>query len=386
METFYQNTSNSTHNNGTISPKNYSEDLAKIEIILQAIILYMAIFGNAAVLVVFRVKSKRLSRMQWFIVHLCFADIFVAFFNVLPQLIWDITFRFQGNNFLCKLVKYFQLVAMYASSYVLVVTALDRYISICHPLTSHTWSKRRRANLMVFVAWLLALFFSIPQLFLFAYMETSPGSGEYDCWETMSDGDPWEIQAYLTWIFLSIYFIPFLILTFAYTRICYVVFSSVSSKEQVRVSFNTKSNGFNKRNDLLTNPRAHTRCASKSKKKTIYLTLTVVLCYLICWGPFFIAQMWAAYDPFAPFTSASFVIILLLASLNSCTNPWIYLAFSGMATCCKKRSPKSPYPQYSQAGTNQTFVEFDSCSTRGSKNYETKQMIPIPIPMSDKPS
>ena len=85
---------------------------------------------------------------------------------------------------------------------------------------------------------------------------------------------------------------------------------------------------------------------------------------------------------FWPFPGASFVIILLLASLNSSTNPWIYLAFSGM--CCNKRRPKPPYPQYSLAGTNQTFVESDSCSTRGSKNYETKQMVPIP--MSEKTS
>jgi hypothetical protein len=305
METSYHhNSSNSTLNNGT-SPSIYSRDLAKIEIIVQAIILYLAIFGNAAVLVVFRWKLKRLSRMQWFIVHLCIADIFVAFFNILPQLIWDITYRFQGNNVLCKLVKYFQMVAMYASSYVLVVTALDRYISICHPLTSHTWTKRR-ANFMVIVAWILSLFFSIPQLVLFVKMEVSPGSGEYDCWETMSEGETWEIPAYTTWIFLSIYVIPFLILTFAYSRICYVVFISVSSKEQVRVSFNTKTNVSSKKSDFLMNPRAHTRTASKSKKKTIYLTLTVVLCFLICWGPFFVAQMWAAYDPInAPFTSKS---------------------------------------------------------------------------------
>ena len=294
------NSTNFTNSNETNTAV-YSGEMAKIEIIVQAIILYFTIFGNAVVLIVFRWKLKRLSRMQWFIVHLCIADIFVGFFNILPQLIWDITYRFQGPNFLCKMVKYFQLVAMYASTYVLVVTALDRYISICHPLTSHTWTKRR-ANAMVLVAWVLSLVFSIPQLILFTLMETFPGSGEYDCWETMSNGEPWEIKAYATWIFLSIYFIPFLILSFAYSRICYVVFISVSSKEQVRVSFNTKASVCNKKGNLLTTPRAHTRCASKSKKKTIYLTMTVVLCFLVCWGPFFVAQMWAAYDPAAPFT------------------------------------------------------------------------------------
>ena len=40
---------------------------------------------------------------------------------------------------------------------------------------------------------------------------------------------------------------------------------------------------------------------SRAKMRTIKLTLTVVICYLACWSPFFIAQMWAVYDPTAPF-------------------------------------------------------------------------------------
>ena len=67
-----------------------------------------------------------MNRMNALIIHLGIADLFVAFLNILPQLIWDITFRFQGGDTLCRLVKYFQIVAMYASSYVLLTTALDR--------------------------------------------------------------------------------------------------------------------------------------------------------------------------------------------------------------------------------------------------------------------
>ena len=40
--------------------------------------------------------------MHILIAHLSLADLFVAFFEVLPQLIWDITFRFYGNDFTCK--------------------------------------------------------------------------------------------------------------------------------------------------------------------------------------------------------------------------------------------------------------------------------------------
>ena len=33
-----------------------------------------------------------------FIMHLSIADLLVAFFNVLPQMAWDITYRFQGTE------------------------------------------------------------------------------------------------------------------------------------------------------------------------------------------------------------------------------------------------------------------------------------------------
>lgn len=62
--------------------------------------------------------------------------------------------------------------------------------------------------------------------------------------------------------------------------------------------------------------------------KTVRMTLVIVLVYTICWSPFFIVQLWAAWDPNPPDQGVAFTILMLLASLNSCTNPWIYTAFS----------------------------------------------------------
>lgn len=42
---------------------------------------------------------------------------------------------------------------------------------------------------------------------------------------------------------------------------------------------------------------------SRAKIKTIKLTLTVVVCYMLCWTPFFVAQLWAAYDENVPYDS-----------------------------------------------------------------------------------
>jgi hypothetical protein len=217
--------SNST--NGT----QYGRDefLAKFELAVLGLMFLTAVIGNLAVIIILKCHRKKLTRMQWFIIHLCIADLSLAFFNQLPQFAWDLTYRFQGNNILCKFVKYVQLISMYSSSYVLITTALDRYFSICYPINSQTWTIKR-VHFMVSVAWLLSFVFSIPQLIFFSYMEISPGSNEFDCWETLSEGPISHLQAYITWIFVSIYAVPLLVLGFAYGRICYVVWVSMDNR------------------------------------------------------------------------------------------------------------------------------------------------------------
>lgn len=103
--------------------------------------------------------------MYFFILHLSVADLITAFLSVLPQLSWDITFRFQGGNFLCKVIKYGQTFGPYLSSYVLMATAVDRHQAICYPLTYCSWTSRR-SKLMVYAAWITSLGFCIPQVIL----------------------------------------------------------------------------------------------------------------------------------------------------------------------------------------------------------------------------
>ena len=289
-----------------------------MEQVVQGAIFVLAVAGNAIVVIGLFCRRKKLSRMNLLILHLCLADFFVAFFNVLPQLLWDITFTFQGGPALCKLVTYLQLVAMYASSYVLVTTAIDRYLVICHPLLTHAWSACRIHSL-VGVAWIMALAFSLPQMFIFSYIEISPGLR--DCRATFNPD--WTLQLYITWIAVSIYVLPSIFLVLTYGRICYAVWrSSVTPPSEGSKRLYLRCvNGNNspsltqpilKRNRKSRESKsmpARTRKMSRSKVKTVKLTLTVILCYLLCWSPFFISQLWAAWDVDAPFEGKRFLFI-----------------------------------------------------------------------------
>ena len=84
--------------------------------------------------------------------------------QVLPQLVWDITERFQGPDILCRSVKYLQIVGMFASSYMIVAMTVDRHHAICCPLQAYRGGAVSRWNTPVMVAWGLALVLSIPQV------------------------------------------------------------------------------------------------------------------------------------------------------------------------------------------------------------------------------
>lgn len=48
------------------------------------------------------------------------------------------------------------------------------------------------------------------------------------------------------------------------------------------------------------NPPTPPPSITKAMSKTVRMTLVIVLVYTICWSPFFIVQLWAAWDPDPP--------------------------------------------------------------------------------------
>lgn len=50
---------------------------------------------------------------------------------------------------------------------------------------------------------------------------------------------------------------------------------------------------------------------TKAMSKTVRMTLVIVLVYTICWSPFFIVQLWAAWDPNPPDQGQSHILHIL---------------------------------------------------------------------------
>ncbi|XP_027002080.1 oxytocin receptor [Tachysurus fulvidraco] len=307
--------------NQTVNPLKRNEEVAKVEVTVLALVLFFALAGNLCVLLAIHTAKHGQSRMYYFMKHLSIADLVVAIFQVLPQLIWDITFRFYGPDLLCRLVKYLQIVGMFASTYMLVLMSIDRCLAICQPLRS---LHKRKDRIYVVLSWVLSLLFSIPQVYIFSLREV--GSGVYDCWGDFVQ--PWGAKAYITWISLTVYIIPVAILSICYGLISFKIWQNFKLKtrrEQQVVTLSPTA----ARNGALLARVSSVRLISKAKITTVKMTFVIVLAYIVCWTPFFFVQMWSAWDPAAPREAMPFIISMLLASLNSCCNPWIYMCFAG---------------------------------------------------------
>lgn len=302
------------------------ENLATVEIIVQAIIFGVTIIGNSCVLLALKLRTGKLTRMLFFVLHLSLADLQVALLQTLPQLAWDITFRFQGSNFLCKLVKFLQVYAMYLSTYVLVMTAVDRHQAICKPLSSYSWTMKR-AHLMVGIAYLLSVVLSVPQLIIFS-MTTWEKPGNVfvtDCWVNFPQlRGP---KVYVTWYVFSIYVFPLAVISFCYGHICASIWRNIERKtSSIRVpvqretssgitsdfdSQDERHSSVQNQSSDASNPRTHsTKVITKAKLKTVKLTLVVVICYVLCWCPFFVSALYGVYHPKPKISNGNLTILV----------------------------------------------------------------------------
>ncbi|XP_014432563.2 vasopressin V1a receptor isoform X1 [Pelodiscus sinensis] len=376
-------------------PYGRDEELAKLEIAVLALTFAAALLGNGLVLLALRLTARKASRVHLFIRHLSLADLAVAFFQVLPQLCWDVTYRFHGPDGLCRVVKHLQVFGMFASAYLLVAMTADRYVAVCHPLRSLR-QPARRPHAMVAVAWALSLLLSTPQYFIFSLSEVERGSQVYDCWAHFVQ--PWGPRAYVTWITGGIFVAPVLVLVTCYGFICGHLWRNVRGK--TRRGGNPRKPGppagaFQR--GLLPTPWVSSvKIISRAKIRTVKMTFVIVSAYIVCWAPFFTVQMWSVWDPqFAWVDSENTVITVtaLLASLNSCCNPWIYMFFSGHLLqdciqsfpCCQKINRKLSKEDSDGVSRRQTSFTNNRSRTNSldtwrdsPKSSQSTKFIPIP--------
>lgn len=323
----------------------------------------LIIIGNSLVILAITLSPKRQSRTNTFMLNLAIADLSAGLVTVLTEIIWKTTYEWHGGNVGCKMVRYAQGVVTYASTYAIVALSLDRLHAIVRPLAFT--SKSLRLRLLVGLAWLFALLFSIPMLII---NETRFVDDHVQCW--IDFPQQWFWKPYLTTIAVILFFIPAIIIAVCYIIIVVVIWSkkplsSGSSQAPSSVRKRHVKNGGNIYN-AANNKHFKDSAASgrglipKAKIKTIKMTLVIVLVFVLCWSPYFIYDLLHVYGVIGGMTQEKMALttfIQSLAPLNSAANPIIYAGFNtGMCVNLFRRCGKPSLRQHSYCNYSASYA------------------------------
>ncbi|NXP86561.1 NPSR1 protein, partial [Passerina amoena] len=278
------------------------------------ILFIVTISGNAIVL--FSTwRRKRKSRMTYFVTQLAITDSFTGLINIMTDIIWRYTGDFMAPDIVCRVVRYFQVVLLYASTYVLVSLSIDRYHAIVYPMKF--LQGERQAKVLIGVAWSLSFLFSIPTLIIFGKRQLS--NGEVQCWALWPDDSYW--IPYMTIVAFLVYFIPLIIISVIYSIVIRTIW--MKSKAQATIISSCPggktSRGYTSRGFI-----------SRAKVKAIKYSIVIILAFILCWSPYFLFDILDNFN-ILPETKERFyasVIIQNLPALNSAVNPLIYCFFS----------------------------------------------------------
>lgn len=321
----------------------YVRQIPKL-IALTALTMIVALVGNLFLAFIITTSSRRrLNPVQILIIHTCVADIMFALCTILPQIATFLTFPvFYGGDFLCRCVKYLQVVPMYASPYLLIAISIDRYLAICKPLKAYRW-KYRLCQWLAFGAWVSALGFSAPQIVTFKY-GTFTNSTILMCISDIEE--TWLEQLTITFFVTFAWILPSIVVAVLYTLVCVQVWrsnkhcatpdvtstatasstpttrffpnlgaqqSSASAKtttmrffpnhsaaQQQTSSASTKNgaaaNGSTEKVTFSLR-KVHNTPLSFYKIKTVKLTMTIVACNFVLMAPFCLINLLMAYFP-----------------------------------------------------------------------------------------
>lgn len=86
-----------------------------------------------------------------------------------------------------------------------------------------------------------------------------------------------------------------------------------------------------------------------------------------------------------------FVVCLLLASLNSCCNPWIYMAFSGnlvrqILPCCRRRHRRKQGQKRNHDLQMRHAKPHSKCNSSSAEKHQNRRLLLIAVDTADCPA
>ncbi|XP_074647668.1 somatostatin receptor type 2-like [Tubulanus polymorphus] len=279
-----------------------------IATLLQIIICIAGLFGNGLVIFVILRYAKMKTVTNMYILNLAVAD--MSFLIGLPLLIVTMFKKYWiFGVHVCKIFLILTSTNWFTSVFSLAVMGTDRYLAVCHPITSMRYRTPLISKLVCLGVWTLSLLVMVPVI-LYANLYWDR-DGLPRCTILWPSGQPIPPdKAFVWYTFLLAFAIPVSLI---------VVFYSLVLARLKRVGPHMKQSKEKK----------------KSHRKVTRMVLTVIAVYVICWLPFWIFQVHLTFlskeNSSAEKGRAKIIIMQFLTVFsyaNSMLNPILYAFLS----------------------------------------------------------
>ncbi|CRK92469.1 CLUMA_CG006046, isoform A [Clunio marinus] len=302
------------------APQLTDKILAKVIILM--VMGLISLIGNIAT--IWNIQKNRASRralrhscsaIYILILHLSVADILVTFFCIIGDALWSYTVQWIAGDVACKLVKIFQMFALYLSTNVLVLIGIDRWVAVKYPMKAKFFNTSR----FLFLVYVISFVLSLPQGIIFRVARGPFIEEFYQCVTFGFYTALWQEQLYTSFTLVFMFIIPLLILVSSYLS----TFRTISSSERIFKLEATMNSDHIRRSDSNRQKLIH-----KAKMKSLRISVVIVAAFIICWTPYYAMMLIFMFmNPDERLSEDLQSGIFFFGMSNSLINPLIYGAF-----------------------------------------------------------
>ncbi|XP_031414028.2 teleost multiple tissue opsin 2a isoform X1 [Clupea harengus] len=256
-------------------------------------IMVFGFINNLVVLVLFcKFKTLR-TPVNMLLLNISVSDMLVCLFGTTLSFASSIKGRWLAGRHGCMWYGFINSCFGIVSLVSLAALSYDRYSTLT------VYNKRgpdyRRPLLAVSGSWLYSLFWTVPPLLGWSsYALEGAGTSCSVSWTANTVGS----HSYIICLFIFCLGVPVIVMVYCYGRLVYAV-------KQVG--------------------RVRKSAARRREYHILFMVITTVACYLVCWMPYGVVAMMATFGPPGLITPIASVVPSILAKSSTAINPIIYI-------------------------------------------------------------